>query len=58
MNEDIKILIGTYTDDSASKGVYLYSFNQNTGESKELDTETSGNPSFVLSSEDNQYFIQ
>ena len=56
MNEDIKMLIGTYTDDCASKGVYLYSFNQNTGESKELDTEMSGNPSFVHLSNDNQYF--
>ena len=56
MNEDIKMLIGTYTDDCASKGVYLYSFNQNTGESKELDTEMSGNPSFIHLSHDNQYF--
>ena len=56
MNEDIKMLIGTYTDDCASKGVYLYSFNQNTGESKELDTEMSGNPSFIHLSDDNQYF--
>ena len=57
MTEEIKLLIGTYTEESNSKGVYLYSFNEKTGESKELDTETSGNPSFVLSSEDNQYFI-
>ena len=56
MTEDIKMLIGTYTDDCSSKGVYLYSFNQNTGESKELDTEMSGNPSFIHLSDDNQYF--
>ena len=56
MTEEIKLLIGTYTEESNSKGVYLYSFNEKTGESKELDTEMSGNPSFVLLSEDNQYF--
>jgi 6-phosphogluconolactonase (cycloisomerase 2 family) len=56
MTEQIKLLIGTYTEESNSKGVYLYSFNEKTGESKELDTEMSGNPSFVLLSEDNQYF--
>ena len=56
MTEEIKLLIGTYTEESNSKGVYLYSFNEKTGESKELDTEMTGNPSFVLLSEDNQYF--
>ena len=56
MTEEIKLLIGTYTEESNSKGVYLYSFNEKTGESKELDTEMSGNPSFVHLSDDNQYF--
>ena len=34
MADEIKMLIGTYTENSESKGIYYYSLNQNTGESK------------------------
>ena len=56
MIDEIKILIGTYTDESLSKGIYLYSFNQNNAESKELNTIMSGNPSFIVLSEDKKNF--
>ena len=56
MSEDIKILIGTYTENSSSKGIYLYSFNQENAESKELDTIMSGNPSFIVLSDDCKNF--
>ena len=37
------MLIGTYTEESSSKGIYLYSFNQNNADLKELNTIMSGN---------------
>ena len=56
MLEELKILIGTYTENSSSKGIYLYSFNQNNAESKEITTIMSGNPSFLALSENKQSF--
>jgi hypothetical protein len=47
MSDEIKMLIGTYTENSSSKGIYYYSFNQNTGDSKLLSTIFSENPSFI-----------
>lgn len=56
MSEEIKMLIGTYTENSSSKGIYLYSFNQNNGDSKGLTTVMSGNPSFLALSDNNKNF--
>ena len=51
MSDQIRILAGTYTDQSSSKGIYLYSFNQINADSKEISTVMSGNPSFVALSD-------
>ena len=56
MSDEIKMLIGTYTQDSSSKGIYYYSFNQNTGESKLLSTIMSENPSFISISDNKKNF--
>ena len=41
MSDEIRILVGTYTEQSSSKGIYLYSFNQNNADSKEISTVMS-----------------
>ena len=50
--DDLRLLVGTYTDGNSSQGVYLYSFNQTTGECELLDTARAGNPSFIIASYD------
>ena len=44
----LQMLVGTYTEGSSSKGVYLYSFDQRTADFELLDTAATGNPSFVV----------
>ena len=56
MSDEIKMLIGTYTENCSSKGIYYYSFNQNTGESNLISTIMSENPSFISISDNNQNF--
>ena len=56
MSDEIKMLIGTYTENSSSKGIYYYSFNQNTGDSKLLSTIMSENPSFISISDNKKNF--
>jgi 6-phosphogluconolactonase (cycloisomerase 2 family) len=56
MSEEIKMIIGTYTEQSSSKGIYLYSFNQNNGDSKEISTIMSGNPSYLALSDNKNIF--
>ena len=56
MSDMIKILIGTYTENCSSKGIYLFSFNQDNAESKELTFVESENPSFICLSEDHKNF--
>ena len=51
MAEELKMLIGTYTENSSSKGIYFYSFSQENSESKEISTIMVGNPSFLAISE-------
>ncbi|MCH5721226.1 lactonase family protein [Niabella hibiscisoli] len=41
-----RLVIGTYTNNNASKGIYLYDFNAATGEAKELSSVKAGNPSY------------
>lgn len=47
----LKMLVGTYTDGNDSRGVYLYSFDQEEGLFALLDTATAGNPSMVIPGE-------
>ena len=56
MSAELRMLIGTYTENSSSKGIYYYSLNQETGESKLLSTIMSGNPSFVKIHENKHNF--
>ena len=56
MSSEIRMLIGTYTENSSSKGIYYYSLNQETGETKLLSTIMSENPSFITIHENKQNF--
>lgn len=51
----LNILVGTYTDNNESQGVYLYEFDTETAGSKLLDTAAAGNPSFIIASEDRNF---
>jgi len=53
--DKLQMLVGTYTEDSTSEGVYLYSFNQETAAYELLDTARMGNPSFVIFSPEKGY---
>lgn len=50
------LLIGTYTQERKSDGIYVYNFNSNTGKSS-YSSEAKGvlNPSFLTVSEDSEY---
>ena len=50
--QDLRFLVGTYTENTEAEGVYLYSFNPETAEATRLDVAESGNPSFVIASGD------
>lgn len=47
-----RILVGTYTEGTPAEGIYLYSFDLETGETALLSKAPSGNPSFVIASPD------
>lgn len=47
-----RILVGTYTEGTSAEGVYLYSFESRTADTRLLDVAPSGNPSFVIISPD------
>ena len=53
--QSLRILVGTYTENTAAEGVYLYSFDARTAETELLDMAPSGNPSFVIASPDGKY---
>ena len=44
---NLTLFVGTYTQNSSSKGIYVYNFNQETGAFKLRSTAQAGNPSFV-----------
>lgn len=50
-----RLLVGTYTNNSDSKGIYVFNFNLNTGKTTALDTITSADPSFLTLSPDNKF---
>ena len=52
---ELRMLVGTYTDNTSAEGVYLYRFNQETAEFALLDTAKAENPSFVIPSEDRRF---
>lgn len=42
------MLVGTYTENSTSKGAYSFRFDQNTGKATQLSMAEVGNPSFII----------
>jgi len=54
-NNELTMLVGTYTEGSVSKGVYVYRFNQETGKAKMVSSVQAGNPSFVVAKDDNKF---
>ena len=48
----LRLLIGTYTENTTAEGVYLYSFDPESADAELLDMALSGNPSFVIPSAD------
>ncbi|HTG56401.1 MAG TPA: beta-propeller fold lactonase family protein, partial [Niabella sp.] len=41
-----RLMIGTYTTNNASKGIYVFDFNAATGEGEEINAAQAGNPSY------------
>ena len=52
--QDLRFLVGTYTEGTPAEGVYLYSFNEQNAEAQLLGLAPSGNPSFVIATPDGQ----
>lgn len=50
--DDLTVIVGTYTDQSASHGIYTYRFDQKSGTASVLDSVAAGNPSFLAVSDD------
>jgi 6-phosphogluconolactonase (cycloisomerase 2 family) len=46
-SDELSMLVGTYTVKSKSDGIYLFHFNQHTGEAKLVTSTKIGNPSFL-----------
>ncbi len=47
-SDELTLIIGTYTDQSLSDGMYIYRFNQHSGESRLVGDVHAGNPSFLI----------
>ena len=50
--QQLRLLVGTYTEGTPAEGVYLYSFDAETADCQLLSVAPSGNPSFVISAPD------
>ena len=46
------MIVGTYTDQSTSEGMYVYRFNQDNGKAEAVSCIQSGNPSFLIFNDD------
>ena len=53
--EEITMLVGTYTAPEASQGIYSYKFNQETGVITPLSEVAISNPSYLTLSADNRF---
>lgn len=54
-HQPIDLLVGTYTNNGKSKGIYVYAFDPATGSAALRNTEESKNPSFLTISADRKY---
>lgn len=52
---DMFLLVGTYTSKEGSKGIYLYKFDTETGESDSLSLAKAENPSYLVVSSDEKF---
>lgn len=50
--QNLRLLIGTYTDDGTASGAWLFRFDGSTGVSRELDFAAARNPAFIIPSAD------
>ena len=53
--QDLRLLVGTYTENTPARGVYLYTFNTQTAATQLISEAPSGNPSFVITTPDGRY---
>lgn len=53
--QNSKLIVGTYTNNSKSKGIYVFNFNTQTGKASLTSTTTAADPSFLALSPDNQF---
>ncbi len=54
-DSSLRMLIGTYTNNNDSQGVYLFDFNEDDATFALLDTAKAGNPSFIIPSGDRRF---
>jgi len=52
---ELTMLVGTYTEGSSSKGIYVYRFNQDNGTSKYVSYVKVNNPSYVTAADNNRF---
>lgn len=52
---ELTMLVGTYTNGSNSKGIYTFRFNEETGEAATLDSVEVPNPSYLVPSGDGKF---
>ncbi|HMR83553.1 MAG TPA: lactonase family protein [Niabella sp.] len=50
-----RLVIGTYTNNNQSKGIYVYDFDSQTGQTRQVSVAEAGNPSYLCISNDNQF---
>ncbi len=51
-SDELTMIVGTYTDESPSDGIYIYRFNQHSGASRMVGDVHAGNPSFLVVNDD------
>lgn len=49
------LFVGTYTNNSPSKGIHIYDFDHKTGTAKELSNVAAGNPSYLAISDNGKF---
>lgn len=54
-DDNIKLLVGTYTEGGNSQGIYLFNFNQSTGTYQLVSGAEAHNPSFITLSKDKKH---
>lgn len=53
--QSLKLLVGTYTSNSKSKGIYVFDFNSQTGKASLTSTVAAADPSFLALSPDKRF---